>query len=245
MNEYYGLLRLHSNFFLPQTKLIGKIRNGNKVRKKYDNPKTPYHRLLENDKISLETKEKLQKIFAALNPAELQRKMAAALECSCLLACSYHFRERKSLAARFRLPFRRTQKKRVHRLFEKDRYFMTCAQPFFLSGLQKKRKETAPFHGCFIMRLHRGATKFSVAPLVFFRALIYAIFKALTASRRTNRPSTNRRTDKARCANILKKPRVLIARGFFIYENFIFCLCVPTSEKCAIMLDCNPVYIKI
>jgi hypothetical protein len=80
MNEYYALLRLYSNFFLPQTKLIGKIRVGGKVRKQYDKPKTPFRRLVESDKISIETKAELQEIFAALNPAELQREMAAALE---------------------------------------------------------------------------------------------------------------------------------------------------------------------
>jgi hypothetical protein len=36
MNEYYALLRLYSNFFLPQTKLIDKIRVGSRVRKCYD-----------------------------------------------------------------------------------------------------------------------------------------------------------------------------------------------------------------
>ena len=86
MNEYYALLRLYSNFFLPQTKLIGKIRNGGKVRKQYDKPKTPFRRLLESDKISAETKTELQEIFASLNPAELQRKMAAALERLLVLA---------------------------------------------------------------------------------------------------------------------------------------------------------------
>jgi hypothetical protein len=80
MNEYYSLLRLYSNFFLPQTKLLGKIRVGGKVRKKYDKPKTPFRRLLESKEISAETKAELQKIFASLNPAQLQRKMAAALK---------------------------------------------------------------------------------------------------------------------------------------------------------------------
>lgn len=80
MNDYYSLLRLYSNFFLPQTKLLAKIRVGGKVRKRYDKPKTPYRRILASDEISFETKAELQEMFASLNPAELQRQMAAALE---------------------------------------------------------------------------------------------------------------------------------------------------------------------
>ena len=80
MNDYYALLRLYSNFFLPQTKLLAKIRVGGKVRKRYDKPKTPYRRILASDEISFETKAELQEMFASLNPAELQRQMAAALE---------------------------------------------------------------------------------------------------------------------------------------------------------------------
>ena len=79
MNDYYALLRLYSNFFLPQTKLIDKIRVGAKIRKKYDDPKTPYRRLLESDNLTSEAKAALQETFASLNPAALQRDMLKAL----------------------------------------------------------------------------------------------------------------------------------------------------------------------
>lgn len=80
MNEYYACLRLHTNFFLPQTKLIGKDRDGSRIRKRYDTPKTPYRRLLESDCISENVRIKLKEIFASLNPAELKRSMLKLLE---------------------------------------------------------------------------------------------------------------------------------------------------------------------
>ena len=80
MNEYYVLLGLHTNFFLPHTKLIEKVRVGTRMKKKYDAPKTPYRRLLESDHISPETKALLQQTFYSLNPAALKQDMTHALE---------------------------------------------------------------------------------------------------------------------------------------------------------------------
>ena len=79
MNEYYALLRLHSNFFLPHTKLIGKMRVDSRIRKRYDTPKTPYRRLMESNDIPQETKAALQEIFTSLNPAALKRDMVKAM----------------------------------------------------------------------------------------------------------------------------------------------------------------------
>jgi len=75
MNKYYELLRLFTNFFLPQTKLIGKSRDGAHVHKYYEIPKTPYQRVLQTDSIPGETKAKLNSILASLNPAQLKRDM--------------------------------------------------------------------------------------------------------------------------------------------------------------------------
>jgi hypothetical protein len=80
MNRYYDLLRLYSNFFLPQTKLIGKYREGAHVCKQYDTPTTPYRRVLRSDHITLEAKEKLNAQYTTLNPAQLKRDMINALE---------------------------------------------------------------------------------------------------------------------------------------------------------------------
>lgn len=75
MNEYYSLLRLHSNFFMPHMKLIGKERAGARVIKRYDCPKTPYRRLLDAGCLSdLETKQ-LAETYRSINPAQLKRDM--------------------------------------------------------------------------------------------------------------------------------------------------------------------------
>lgn len=59
-------------------KLEEKIRVGSKVKKKYDQPKTPYQRVLESpqvEKENRENKEKLNQEYAKLNPAELRRQI--------------------------------------------------------------------------------------------------------------------------------------------------------------------------
>jgi hypothetical protein len=75
LNEYYSLLRLHVNFFLPSTKLIGKRRDGAHVSKKYDRPATPYRRVLASEYVPDDVKEELTRTFLSLNPASLAREM--------------------------------------------------------------------------------------------------------------------------------------------------------------------------
>jgi hypothetical protein len=80
MNEYYSLLRLYTNFFLPQTKLIAKHRDGARVYKRYEIPETPYRRVLRSDSIPEETKVILNQTFVSLNPAKLKRDMMLLLD---------------------------------------------------------------------------------------------------------------------------------------------------------------------
>jgi hypothetical protein len=75
LNELYDWLRLYTNFFQPVMKLREKSRVGSKVKKKYDQAKTPYRRVLESSFISREAKEKLQEEYAELNPVELKREI--------------------------------------------------------------------------------------------------------------------------------------------------------------------------
>jgi hypothetical protein len=75
INELYEVLRVYTNFFLPSTKLIEKTREGSKVTKKYDKPKTPYLRVMESDKVEEKTKQQLKEQYDHLNPAELKRKI--------------------------------------------------------------------------------------------------------------------------------------------------------------------------
>ena len=76
MNEMYGYLRLYVNFFLPVMKLIQKTRIGSRVRKKYDEPQTPYQRVLVSPFVPEIKKEELRQQYPNLNPAMLRRQIA-------------------------------------------------------------------------------------------------------------------------------------------------------------------------
>jgi hypothetical protein len=75
LNELYQWLRLYTNFFQPGMKLIEKIRVGSKVKKRYDEPKTPYQRVLESQLVRAEDREKLTGEYDTLNPVELKRNI--------------------------------------------------------------------------------------------------------------------------------------------------------------------------
>ncbi|HOU64399.1 MAG TPA: hypothetical protein PLA70_12175 [Tenuifilaceae bacterium] len=67
--------RLYFNFFIPSVKLIDKIRDGSKIKKKYDPPRTPFQRVLESPAIPEEHKAKLKTLFSTLNPIQLRNTM--------------------------------------------------------------------------------------------------------------------------------------------------------------------------
>lgn len=73
MNEIYRVQNLLQNFFIPQYRLLSKVRVGAKIKKKYDQPKTPYERLLQSD-IPEENKQKLRDQYAILSYPELRRQ---------------------------------------------------------------------------------------------------------------------------------------------------------------------------
>jgi hypothetical protein len=76
MNDlYWSEQDFYKNFFLSNKKLVEKKRVGTKIVKKYDTPKTPFQRLLENKEFPESEKEKLKMIYAKLNPAELKRSL--------------------------------------------------------------------------------------------------------------------------------------------------------------------------
>lgn len=80
LQALYVPLRLYMNFFQPVAKLIRKERIGNKVRKHYDEARTPYRRVLQSDHVSIEVKERLQAQYSTLNPAALHRTMRQLLK---------------------------------------------------------------------------------------------------------------------------------------------------------------------
>lgn len=72
LNELYDHLSLHVNFFQPQMKLVSKVRDGAKVKKRYDTAQTPFQRLLRSD-IPAAAKQELTEQYQALNPVQLKR----------------------------------------------------------------------------------------------------------------------------------------------------------------------------
>jgi len=52
LRELYDRLRLYKNFFQPTMKLQSKVRVGGKIHRRYDEPRTPYQRLLESGQLS-------------------------------------------------------------------------------------------------------------------------------------------------------------------------------------------------
>ena len=63
------------NFFQPAMKLKEKVREGGKVRRVYEEPRTPYQRLLELGKLKPKQRRVLEKRYQSLNPVELRRRI--------------------------------------------------------------------------------------------------------------------------------------------------------------------------
>jgi len=73
-------LRLYKNFFQPVMKLQSKERIGGKVKRRYQQAKTPYQRLMESEQLPEGVEEELTAIYLSLNPAQLKREIDAKLE---------------------------------------------------------------------------------------------------------------------------------------------------------------------
>jgi hypothetical protein len=67
------------NFFTPAQKLKSKIRAGSKEIKAYDEPRSPFQRLVESGKLSRECTDSLQARYALYNPVELQQNVNKAV----------------------------------------------------------------------------------------------------------------------------------------------------------------------
>jgi hypothetical protein len=77
LNQMYSLLRLYTNCFLPVMKLADKQRFGSKVKKTYNPPLTPYKKLIQSIEMPEKAKRQLRKQYLTLNPAQLDREIAA------------------------------------------------------------------------------------------------------------------------------------------------------------------------
>jgi hypothetical protein len=80
LRALYEPLRLYINFFQPVMVLVSKERHGAKVKRRYDQAKTPYQRVLDAPEVADEVKQRLRQQYATLNPAALLRQIQNHLE---------------------------------------------------------------------------------------------------------------------------------------------------------------------
>lgn len=80
LQKTYELLRLYVNFFQPVRKLVGKERQGAKMKKRYDRAQTAYGRLLGAGVLSEEQTRRLEVLYHQLNPVQLKAQIDASLE---------------------------------------------------------------------------------------------------------------------------------------------------------------------
>lgn len=75
LEAVYHVLRLWVNFFQPSMKLIAKQRLGGRVRKQYDQARTPYQRVLASPQVTEADKDVVRQQFLSLNPVALRRTL--------------------------------------------------------------------------------------------------------------------------------------------------------------------------
>ncbi|MDP9379734.1 MAG: transposase [Chloroflexota bacterium] len=71
----YELARVQHNLYLPAMKLVAKERQGAKVTKRYDEPKTPFKRAVEAGVIPSEQQLQLQGLMKRTGPMTLKRQL--------------------------------------------------------------------------------------------------------------------------------------------------------------------------
>src|SRR5664280_3437955 len=77
LNQIWVLQSQLTNYFLPQQKLVSKIRDGAKVTKTYDRPTTPQRRAEQHPAVTVADKTIMTDTLAGLNPAAIQRAVQA------------------------------------------------------------------------------------------------------------------------------------------------------------------------
>ena len=68
------------NFFQPVMRLQQKVRSKGKIHRSYDEPRTPYQRLMESDQLSTAARAQLQRRYESLNPLTLLRTIQALVQ---------------------------------------------------------------------------------------------------------------------------------------------------------------------
>lgn len=80
LNEFYEILRLYINFFLPVQKLKQKVRIGSKIKKIHDKATTPYKRILRAKDVSKKVKDRLREQYKTFNLVLLKRQIDTILK---------------------------------------------------------------------------------------------------------------------------------------------------------------------
>jgi len=75
LNRLYAVMHFYVNFFLPVMKLESKTHVGSKVKKTYDEPLTPYARVLACPEVPEEQKAQLRETYELLNLIDLRRQI--------------------------------------------------------------------------------------------------------------------------------------------------------------------------
>lgn len=73
LNMLYQVLHVYTNYCQPIMKLKEKVRQGSKLTRRYDEPQTPYRRLLEHPQVPEEVTRALTRQYENLNVIELKR----------------------------------------------------------------------------------------------------------------------------------------------------------------------------
>ena len=78
-NRLYEQMWLYYNLFQPVMHLAEKTMDGDKVRRKWDEAKTPYQRLLATGMLSSDQQARLHALYEQTNPFQLREEIYAAL----------------------------------------------------------------------------------------------------------------------------------------------------------------------
>ena len=100
INHLYQQLRIFQNLFQPSMKISTKTRKGSRVMRRYDQPCTPWQRVL---KASAKTAPQIQALKSTLDntdPFELSRRIDQQLD------CLYSFAGQRNRASREKTPLR-------------------------------------------------------------------------------------------------------------------------------------------
>ena len=79
MNALYEQMWIYYNLFQPVMHLIEKTAVGDKVRRKWDQARTPFERLKATGKLSVQQEQRLQTLYEQTNPQHLREEIYQGL----------------------------------------------------------------------------------------------------------------------------------------------------------------------